>query len=209
MFRRVDGTLPPNSHTHETLTSFRRSFSVKTVRLTLVFLTILASAAAVGAQTPAAPATTDVYHVMFVKAAPGQAAALAKDLQQPDPKNPMASGLLPDSTRRHEGIGRNPRGATCRGSCADCVARGYLRLRSLVARVPAGDGARRKSDRQSGIRGQRTAGGPRTSPAAPGRAEPAGVQSQGCADRHVDARGRRSMAVRVRYSIRLMAGVRG
>ena len=67
---------------------------MKTVRLTLVFLTILASAAAVGAQTPAAAAATDVYHVMFVKAAPGQAAALAKDLQQPDPKNPMASHFI-------------------------------------------------------------------------------------------------------------------
>ena len=67
---------------------------MKTARSTLVFVAILASAGAVGAQTPAAPATTDVYHVMFTKAAPGQAAALAKDLQQPDPKDPMTSHFI-------------------------------------------------------------------------------------------------------------------
>lgn len=33
---------------------------------------------------------TDVYHVMFVKALPGQAAALATQLQVQDPKDPMA-----------------------------------------------------------------------------------------------------------------------
>ena len=39
-------------------------------------------------------AATDVYHVMFVKAVPGQAAALAKELQQQDPKDPMAAHFL-------------------------------------------------------------------------------------------------------------------
>jgi hypothetical protein len=39
-------------------------------------------------------APTDVYHVMFVKAAPGQAAALATQLQETDPKNPMASHFV-------------------------------------------------------------------------------------------------------------------
>ena len=34
--------------------------------------------------TPAAPAATDVYHVHFAKAAPGQAAALGKSLMVPD-----------------------------------------------------------------------------------------------------------------------------
>jgi hypothetical protein len=46
------------------------------------------------AQTPAAPASTDVYHVLFTKAAPGQATALAKQLQEQDPKDPMASHYL-------------------------------------------------------------------------------------------------------------------
>jgi hypothetical protein len=84
MFRRVDGTLPPNSHTHETLT-FPKSFSVKTVRLTLVFSRSLPRHGCRRPDTSGA-ATTDVYHVMFVKAAPGQAAALAKDLQQRIPR---------------------------------------------------------------------------------------------------------------------------
>ena len=39
-------------------------------------------------------ADTDVYHVTFVKAAPGQAAAVAKNLQEQDPKDPMASHFL-------------------------------------------------------------------------------------------------------------------
>jgi hypothetical protein len=46
------------------------------------------------AQTPAATAGTDVYHVLFAKAAPGQAAALAKELQEVDPKDPMGSHFL-------------------------------------------------------------------------------------------------------------------
>jgi hypothetical protein len=47
------------------------------------------------AQTrPAGPTATDIYHVMFVKAQPGQAAALAKELQQQDPKDPMASHFV-------------------------------------------------------------------------------------------------------------------
>jgi hypothetical protein len=53
----------------------------------LVFAAFSASALVAQAQTPAAAsAPTDVYHVMFVKAAPGQAAALAKQLQEQDPK---------------------------------------------------------------------------------------------------------------------------
>jgi hypothetical protein len=68
---------------------------LKTVHSILVFLAILASAAASQAQTPAAAAApTDIYHVMFVKAAPGQAAALAKELQQPDPKDPMGAHFI-------------------------------------------------------------------------------------------------------------------
>ena len=42
------------------------------------------------AQNTAAPATaTDVYHVHFAKAAPGQAAALGKSLMSPDKSSPM------------------------------------------------------------------------------------------------------------------------
>jgi hypothetical protein len=46
------------------------------------------------AQTPAATSGTDVYHVLFAKAAPGQAEALAKELQEVDPKDPMGSHFL-------------------------------------------------------------------------------------------------------------------
>jgi hypothetical protein len=46
------------------------------------------------AQTPAAAPGKDVYHVLFAKAAPGQAAALAKELQEVDPKDPMGSHFL-------------------------------------------------------------------------------------------------------------------
>lgn len=62
----------------------------------LLAATLCAYATAGQAQTPppAQGAATDVYHVMFAKAAPGQAAALAKDLQQPDPKDPMAAHFL-------------------------------------------------------------------------------------------------------------------
>lgn len=46
------------------------------------------------AQTPATVSATDVYHVLFAKAAPGQAAALEKELQEVDPKDPMGSHFL-------------------------------------------------------------------------------------------------------------------
>ncbi len=70
------------------------------VRLFAVAATLAVTAVAAAAQTPAAPAAgaaaapTDVYSVMFVKAAPGQAAALAKQLQEVDPKNPMGAHFL-------------------------------------------------------------------------------------------------------------------
>ncbi len=62
----------------------------------LLALAMCASATLSQAQTPPAAQAplTDVYNVMFVKAAPGQAAALAKQLQEQDPKNPMASHYL-------------------------------------------------------------------------------------------------------------------
>ncbi len=68
---------------------------MKTFR-TMVAAAICACATASYAQTtgPAQASPTDLYHVMFVKAAPGQAAALAKELQQQDAKDPMASHFL-------------------------------------------------------------------------------------------------------------------
>jgi hypothetical protein len=61
----------------------------------LAFAAFSASALLAQAQAPAAAsATTDVYHIMFVKAAPGQAEALAKQLQEQDPKDPMAAHYL-------------------------------------------------------------------------------------------------------------------
>jgi hypothetical protein len=45
--------------------------------------------AAASAQNPAASAGTDVYHIHFAKAAPGQAAALGKSLVVPDKTSPM------------------------------------------------------------------------------------------------------------------------
>lgn len=67
--------------------------------VTLGALTLLAgtvTAQTPSAAAPAAPASpaTDIYRVMFVKAAPGQAAALATQLQQPDPKDPMSAHFL-------------------------------------------------------------------------------------------------------------------
>jgi hypothetical protein len=59
-----------------------------------IFALALCSAVAVGQAQAQAPAAADVYHVLFAKAAPGQAAALAKELQEQDPKDPMASHYL-------------------------------------------------------------------------------------------------------------------
>lgn len=59
----------------------------------VVFAGIVAAAPA-PAQTPAAAAATDVYHVHFTKAAPGQAAALGKALMMPDKSSPMPEHFL-------------------------------------------------------------------------------------------------------------------
>ena len=51
---------------------------------------VLAAGTAVSPQTQPAPAgASDVYHVHFTKAVPGQAAALGKALMQPDKTSPM------------------------------------------------------------------------------------------------------------------------
>ena len=56
---------------------------------------VLASATGVDAQTPAAPAgPTDFYHVHLTKAVPGQAAALGKELSQPDPNAAMPDHFI-------------------------------------------------------------------------------------------------------------------
>src|SRR5262245_54926950 len=52
------------------------------------------AASVVCAQTAAATGGTDLYHVHFVKAAPGQAAALGKALQVPDKSQPMPEHFL-------------------------------------------------------------------------------------------------------------------
>jgi hypothetical protein len=56
----------------------------------LVVSGVIAAAAPAPAQNAPAPgAGTDVYHVHFAKAAPGQAAALGKSLMAPDKASPM------------------------------------------------------------------------------------------------------------------------
>ena len=60
-----------------------------------VAVAVCVSASIAQAQTPAAaPTPTDVYHVMFAKAVPGQAAALEKTLKEQDPKDPMAAHYI-------------------------------------------------------------------------------------------------------------------
>jgi hypothetical protein len=69
---------------------------MKTFRV-LIAAAMCACATTSFAQTPApaqAAKPTDIYHVLFAKAAPGQAAALAKELQEPDPKDPMTSHFI-------------------------------------------------------------------------------------------------------------------
>jgi hypothetical protein len=63
---------------------------MRSLRLVVVTLVLAAAVAVAQAQTP----PTDIYHVMFVKALPGQAAALAKQLQEQDSKDPMAGHYL-------------------------------------------------------------------------------------------------------------------
>ena len=62
----------------------------------LVAVSALGCWCVVEAQTPAttSPTPTDVYHVQFAKALPGQAPTLEKNLKDQDPKNPMASHYI-------------------------------------------------------------------------------------------------------------------
>ena len=56
----------------------------------VVAVIVVALTPAVRAQAP----DTDIYHVTFSKAVPGQAAAAAKNLLEQDPKDPMAGHFL-------------------------------------------------------------------------------------------------------------------
>jgi len=62
---------------------------MKAVLASLGIITALGSVTSTAPQNTAAAPGTDLYHVMFVKAAPGQATALAKALVTPDKTNPM------------------------------------------------------------------------------------------------------------------------
>jgi hypothetical protein len=55
----------------------------------LVVVSGMVAATTASPQNTPSPAATDVYHVHFAKAAPGQAAALAKSLMVPDATSPM------------------------------------------------------------------------------------------------------------------------
>lgn len=61
---------------------------MKPVLPSFVAATLLILAAG-SARAQAPPSATDIYHVHFTKAAPGQEAALADALKQPDPTTPM------------------------------------------------------------------------------------------------------------------------
>ena len=68
---------------------------MKAVLASLVTLGVVAAATVAGAQNPpASTAATDVYHVMFTKAAPGQAAELAKILMTPDKSEAMPEHFI-------------------------------------------------------------------------------------------------------------------
>jgi hypothetical protein len=67
---------------------------MKTVLTTLIALTGSVALTAASPQSPPAAAGTDLYHVMFVKAAPGQAAELGKSLMTPDKTSPMPEHFI-------------------------------------------------------------------------------------------------------------------
>lgn len=62
---------------------------MKAVLTSLVVASGLVAGASASPQNAAAPAGNDMYHVLFIKAAPGQAGALAKALMTPDKTEPM------------------------------------------------------------------------------------------------------------------------
>jgi len=58
------------------------------------FVQAQSSAAPKASPAPSSPPRTDVYHVLFDKAAPGKEAQLAELLKTPDPKNPMPGHFI-------------------------------------------------------------------------------------------------------------------
>jgi hypothetical protein len=67
---------------------------VRSLAACLVLISGVAAATAASAQNQPAPGGTDVYHVHFTKAAPGQAAALGKALAVPDKSAPMPDHFI-------------------------------------------------------------------------------------------------------------------
>jgi hypothetical protein len=68
---------------------------MRTLSTCVVVISAIAISTTTAAQTPSAPAAgTDVYHVHFTKAVPGQAAALGKALSVPDTTSPMPDHFL-------------------------------------------------------------------------------------------------------------------
>ena len=125
------------------------------------FAVVVTTIAAPQAPPAAAPAATDVYHVMFTKAAPGQAAELAKVLMTPDKTNAMPDHFV--VLRHQEGddwdyvviqhmgakaeVVPTPPAARSARSPAHRLAQRHLRERSGMGRVHAADGNRRHRSR--------------------------------------------------------------
>lgn len=87
------------------------------------------SGAVAAAQTQTAPpAASDVYHVHFTKAAPGQADALGKALMQPNPNSPMPDHFI---VLRHQ-----------EGDDWDYVVIEHLGPKAAVSTAPAPNPAR-------------------------------------------------------------------
>src|SRR5687767_8267238 len=90
---------------------------------------VVAATTASPQNTAAAPAATDVYHVHFAKAAPGQAAALGKSLMVPDKTSPMPEHFV---VLRHQ-----------EGDDWDYVVIQHLGLKAEVTAAPAAPDAAR------------------------------------------------------------------
>ena len=60
----------------------------------VIFGGVVAATGVSAQNTTAPPASTDVYHLHFAKAAPGQAAALAKSLMTPDKTSTMPEHFI-------------------------------------------------------------------------------------------------------------------
>ena len=71
----------------------KHTFTMIALAASLSVVSVLAQAPQ-GGQPAKAPTGTDVYHVHFNKAAPGQSAALGRRLSTPDPKAAMPGHLL-------------------------------------------------------------------------------------------------------------------